>query len=484
MSITGAEQYLIELINRARLDPQAEADRNVDLAGDINRFNTGADLGNHSRAPLAMNDALSNAAAGHSQHMIAVNGFAHSGIGDGTAQSRANDAGYDPTDNTPYVGENISRRGSSGQIDLNNAIDSHHNGLVKSFGHWNNILLDNYREIGVGQEAGPYTSGGRTWNGSHLTEKFGSDFTNTFLTGVFYNDTNGNDFYTIGEAVAGQTMSIAGRADVGAAAGGYDVSITGLSGWQTATYANVNVSVQLQGANVKLDIVNQTEVHTSTNIIVQSGVSEVHLLGRNDLSATGGDGAEYIYGNVGANIINGAAGTDVMAGGNGNDTYAVDNSFDQVIEQAGEGYDNVYSSVDYILDAAQEIESAILTGNAVILRGDDSANQLFGNDVTNVIDGRGGTDYMLGLGGADIFQIGPESGAVDVIGDFSKAEGDRIAFAGFNAATTTVHQVSAVSFEVRDASNGLTQQFQLFDAYGAATFSGGPLVEGVDYYFG
>ncbi|EFL89547.1 CAP domain-containing protein [Ahrensia sp. R2A130] len=484
MPITAAEQYLIELINRARLDPQAEADRNVDLAGDINRFNTGTDLGNHSRAPLAMNNALSNAAADHSQHMIAVDAFAHSGIGDGNPQSRANDAGYDPTDNTPYVGENISRRGSSGNIDLDNAIDSHHNGLVKSFGHWNNMLRDNYREIGVGQEAGQYTSGGRTWNGSHLTEKFGSDFSSTFLTGVFYNDADENNFYGIGEAIGGQFISVAGRGDVAAAAGGYDITITGLSDWQTVSYANMNVSVQLQGVNVKLDIVNLSEVHTSTNIVVQSGVAEVHLLGREDLSVTGGNAAEYIYGNSGANTINGAGGTDVMAGGKGNDVYTVDHSSDKVIEKAGEGYDNVYSSVDYILDPDQEVESVILTENAVTLRGDNSDNQLFGNGLTNVIDGRGGTDYMLGLGGADIFQIGPENGAVDIIGDFSKAEGDRIAFAGFNAATTTVHQVSVVSFEVRDASNGLVQQFQLFDAYAAPTYSGGALIEGTDYYFG
>ena len=38
MALTAAEQYLLELINRARLDPQAEADRygvglNSGLAG-------------------------------------------------------------------------------------------------------------------------------------------------------------------------------------------------------------------------------------------------------------------------------------------------------------------------------------------------------------------------------------------------------------------------------------------------------------------
>ena len=149
-----------------------------------------------------------------------------------------------------------------------------------------------------------------------------------------------------------------------------------------------------------------------------------------------------------------------------------------------EVYDNVYSSIDYIIPSDSEIESALLTGTAVVLRGSDSDNQLIGNDLVNVIDGRGGTDYMLGLGGPDIFQITPEDGAVDVVGDFSKVEGARIAFAGFDAAFTTVTQVSSVSFIVSDSSSGISQQFQLFDGYGASGYTQGALVEGVDYYFG
>ena len=121
-----------------------------------------------------------------------------------------------------------------------------------------------------------------------------------------------------------------------------------------------------------------------------------------------------------------------MAGGAGDDVYSVDNSLDAVIEAAGGGFDNVYSSVDYILDSAQEIESAILTGSAVVLRGDNSDNQLFGNDNVNVLEGKGGTDYLLGLGGDDIFQVSLEANATDlaVFGDFEGAGqmgGDRIA---------------------------------------------------------
>lgn len=246
--------------------------------------------------------------------------------------------------------------------------------------------------------------------------------------------------------------------------------------------------VVTEAANEGSDIVD-----SFVSLTIPVNVEVLRLQGTADIDGTGSDMRDIIQGNAGNNTINGAGGFDVMAGGAGNDVYAVDDSYDAVIEEAGGGFDNVYSSVDYIIDSAQEIESAILTGTtAVILRGDDSGNQLFGNDITNVIDGRGGTDFMLGLGGADIFQISREAGAVDVIGDFSKAEGDRMAFTGFDATTTIVSQASATSFEVRDTKGTATldddtvQTFQLWDGYDPANpqYTQGELELNVDYYFG
>ena len=230
-------------------------------------------------------------------------------------------------------------------------------------------------------------------------------------------------------------------------------------------------------------------------LVDYDGPDGVELLtqgGTGDLRTNGTDARDIIIGNAGENIIIGAGGADVMRGGGGNDTYAVDESSDAVIEAVGEGFDNVYSSVDYIISETSEIESALLTGNAVILRGSSSDNQLIGNDQVNVIDGRGGTDYMIGGGGNDIFQITPDAGAVDVIGDFNNGapgEGDRIAFAGFNAATTVIVQVSDTSFEVRDnngtadTADDTVQQFILNDAFGNQNYTGGDLVLNEDYYF-
>ena len=233
-------------------------------------------------------------------------------------------------------------------------------------------------------------------------------------------------------------------------------------------------------------------VVTTISYDVPVNVEVLIMQGTGDLTSNGTAARDIIIGNAGNNTINGAGAADVMQGGAGNDVYAVDDSSDAVIEMSGEGQDAVYSSVDYEISGAQEIETAILTGTATVLRGSSSDNQLFGNDQINVIDGREGTDFMLGGGGADSFQINLEAGAVDLVADFSKAEGDRMAFTGFNQATTFVNQASATSFEVRDTKGTQTladdtvQTFQLWDSYDPANpqYTQGALVFGVDYYFG
>ena len=45
-----------------------------------------------------------------------------------------------------------------------------------------------------------------------------------------------------------------------------------------------------------------------------------------------------------------------MSGGAGNDTYYVDNGADQVFEAVGGGTDTVWASVNYTLQAGQEVE--------------------------------------------------------------------------------------------------------------------------------
>lgn len=67
MTLSAAEQYLLELINRARLDPQAEANR-YDLP-----LNAGLGAGTISGEALQVlspNSELNEAAVAHSEWML------------------------------------------------------------------------------------------------------------------------------------------------------------------------------------------------------------------------------------------------------------------------------------------------------------------------------------------------------------------------------------------------------------------------------
>ena len=73
MPATALEQMLLELINRARLDPAAEAAR---FGIDLNEGLAPNTISGVSKQPLAMNETLLSVARAHSQDMIDRDYFA------------------------------------------------------------------------------------------------------------------------------------------------------------------------------------------------------------------------------------------------------------------------------------------------------------------------------------------------------------------------------------------------------------------------
>lgn len=255
---TPQEVLVIELINRARANPKAEAEL-YDIG--LNDGIDDASINEDSKQPLALDTMLQTAARDHSQWMLTNNIFSHTGIDGSTPSERSKAAGY--VLRTPWrTGENISVIGPANEDNsgLTTMALRHHQNLFKSPGHRRNILNGDFRNIGVGQKVGNYTfSSGNTYYSSMLTESYAKSGTGYFLTGVAYEDLNNNDFYDVGEALSDITLEIDGKFYQVFSSGAYSVPLP--SGNYTITIHGDSPGLPIQHAvvmgaqNLKLDIV-------------------------------------------------------------------------------------------------------------------------------------------------------------------------------------------------------------------------------------
>ncbi len=142
----------------------------------------------------------------------------------------------------------------------------------------------------------------------------------------------------------------------------------------------------------------------------------VAVAGTQGISLTGNEQANLLVGNAGANVINGGGGVDTMVGGAGDDTYLVDNSGDVIVENAGEGNDQVKASVDYVLSA--NVETLTLTTPGHVGVGNAQANLIVGTTGSDTLEGGGGADTLTGGGGADVFLFKHLSDGGATITDF------------------------------------------------------------------
>jgi Ca2+-binding RTX toxin-like protein len=409
--MTPAEQYLVEMINRARLDPLGEARR---FGIDLNQGLQSGQLDGSARQVLAPNTLLNNAAAAHSRWMLDADTFAHVGIDGSTPGQRMEAAGYAFTGSWTW-GENVSWSGSTGPITLNGAIDGHHQGLFLSPGHRVNILKGDFAEIGVGQEAGQFTDG-RTYNASMLTENFARSGTQAFITGAVYGDANKDAFYSIGEGVAGFALRAAAAQTTSAAAGGYALGVTPAAAvdaaFSRAGATDVRFSVDLASGNAKVDLVDGLHLKSSANLTLLSGATTATLLGVANLELTGSAAGDKLFGNPGANrllgaagndTLDGAAGADTMIGGKGNDAYHLRDRGDLITEAAAEGTDTVYSYLSSLTLRSNVENARIMSTGTAALTGNGHNNVIHAGSGNNLISAGTGTDtlsYANGLAAA------------------------------------------------------------------------------------
>ena len=390
MAFSATEQYLLELINRARLDPASEAAR-YGLA--LNDGLPEGTIGTEAYEPLAPSTQLETSAESHSTWMLENDTFSHTGEDDSTAGDRISTAGYVFGGSWSWR-ENLAWTGTTGPVDLTDAIETHHEGLYRSAGHRENRFADNIREVGIAQVVGDFTYEGTTYNSSMTTLNFAKSGTDVFITGVAFADADSDIFYGVGEGTAGITVTAAGASATTGAAGGYGLSVAPTDDLLVQVSTQIDTLAELRvdagDGNVKLDVVADVDGNYSLllsgNATLVSGIPNAMLLGIGDLNLTGSGAANQLTGNDGDNILTGGGGDDILSGAGGTDTL-----------YGGTGNDLLQGGGGRALAFGDEAENMdMLIGGA----GDD---QLEGQSGADWLEGGEGNDVLTGGGGRDTF---------------------------------------------------------------------------------
>ncbi len=282
------EQYLLEIINRARLNPLGEAD----LFGiGLNDGLTAGTISSDPKQPLAFNFLLIDSARAHSQWMLDTDTFSHTGIDGTSSNQRMRNAGYQFTGSWTS-GENIGYNATTESVNLIDFTEGVHEGLFKSSGHRQNILNDNFREIGLGNLIGEFTTQGNTYNTLMVTQNFAKSDSDVFLTGVAYDDLIIDDrFYTVGEGLAGIKVTATNTSDgsifttTTMDAGGYQMALP--AGTYEVSFSDNDLiisntsQITISSENVKLDLDTSNIPAVSTQLIGEVGtISNLNHLDR------------------------------------------------------------------------------------------------------------------------------------------------------------------------------------------------------------
>lgn len=446
MTISAAEQYLIELINRARLDPIAEA---AHYGIDLNDNLAEGTIGTDPLQVLAINGLLSEAADEHSVWMLENNVFSHTGVNNTSPGARMADAGY-VFEGAWQWSENLAWTGTTGSLDLAEAVDAHHEGLFRSSGHRTNTFDEDVREIGVAQVAGNYEIEGASYNSSMLTEQFALSGETVFVTGVAFVDTDADAFYSIGEGIEGIKFVASGEEATTSQAGGYALGLDGVTE-ATVDIMQGNttlgrVNLDMRDGNVKVDVVVNGDgdyaLALSGNANLGGGINDAYLLGAGDLNLMGNAEANVLTGNRGNNVLSGGDGCDRLVGGNGSDRLYGGDMGDRLyggngrdVLVGGDGYDRLYGGNYhdrlYGGTASDRLYGGggndwMVGGNGHDrlygsyghdrMYGNGGSDRLYGGGGRDLLNGGAGNDLMVGGAGADTFVF---NGGDDVIADFT-----------------------------------------------------------------
>ena len=271
---------------------------------------------------------------------------------------------------------------------------------------------------------------------SSISYTLGTNLENLTLTGASVIDATGNEL----------SNALVGNSAANTLSGGLgnDTLIGGLG---DDTYIVDNAGdVVVESAGEGTDTVNSSIGYT-----LAANVENLRLAGTAAIDGTGNALNNVLTGNTasntlsggdGSDTLNGAAGADTLIGGMGNDTYTVDNVGDVIIENPGEGVDNVSATCSYTLGENVEnlsiagVPGLVGTGNSLdnnlsggwynqALFGLAGNDTLSGGDGDDTLDGGMGNDLLQGGGGNDTYKFARDGGADVVYDDYRYRSGGK-----------------------------------------------------------
>jgi Ca2+-binding RTX toxin-like protein len=278
-----------------------------------------------------------------------------------------------------------------------------------------------------------------------------------------FTGTGNTDANIITGGIGNDTLSGGTGSDTMIGGAGNDVYIVDVSTDVVTENPNGGID-EVRTALTTYTVGNNIENLTFTGTVAFTGTGN----GLNNL-ITGSSGADTLNGGAGDDTLSGGTGADRLVGSTGNDVYIVDSASDVVVESAGEGIDEVRTSLTSFT-LGTELENLTFTGTASTGTGNTLDNFMTGGSGNDTLSGGGGNDFLRGLAGNDSLSGGAGNDSFvfnlgfgkDTITDFTAGAGvaDVIEFhdsmfANFAAVQATSTQIGADVQITLDASTSI-----------------------------
>jgi len=276
---TDRDQYMMELVNRARLDPQGEADLYLD--GDLNEGLRPGTISTQPKQPLAWHLNLQKAARDHGVWMLQNGVFDHRGAGGSGPIDRFEAAGYQWS-GTIRAGENLAWDGTNRDPDYELYVRRNNMWLFQDFpipsrGHRLDMMNSIFMEAGISNPLGSFRNGNTVFRNSMMTvQNFAMTRRNGqfYITGVAYTDAIvDDDFYSMGEGIGGITVT---AVDVNNPANSFSTTTMQAGGYMILVPGNAEYTVTFSG-DLKNDgsmIVASFQVSVDEQNVKQDVVSD------------------------------------------------------------------------------------------------------------------------------------------------------------------------------------------------------------------